>query len=253
MKFDINCDFGEGYGRYSLGNLDILDYISSVNIACGYHGGDPLRINNVISKCLEKDISVGAHPSYPDLMGFGRRSMEISSDELYAYVLYQISAVYGIVKANKGKMSHVKAHGALYHDIEKKEEYGQAFVNAVIDLDSNLKIVGLANGNLERICNEKGIRFVKESFSDRKYNSDLSLLNRKINGAVIEDMGEIIQQVEDIMFESSVTTIENIKVKIDAETVCIHGDGKHSYEIAKAISEMMKNKGIEIVGLGDVK
>jgi UPF0271 protein len=248
MNFDINCDFGEGYGRYELGDMEILDYVSSVNIACGYHAGDPVKINSVIKKAVEKNINIGAHPSYPDLLGFGRRSMDISTEELYSYTLYQISSLYGMSKANGGKLSHVKAHGALYHDLEKKDSYAECFVKAVKDLDPEIRIVGMANGKLEKEVEKLGMKYVREGFSDRAYSNDLSLVSRSLPGAVLHNIEDIVVQVKNII-NGKVRCIDGDIKKIDVDTICIHGDGINSLEIAIALKKMMKENNIQMKGL----
>ncbi|MGB3465699.1 MAG: 5-oxoprolinase subunit PxpA, partial [Cyclobacteriaceae bacterium] len=187
-QIDINCDMGESFGRYAIGDDDqIMPYISSCNIACGFHAGDPLVIKNTVLKALSNHIGIGAHPSYPDLQGFGRRSMSLSGSELEAMIVYQVSALKGITETYGGALRHVKPHGALYNDMAENEDLSRIVVNAIGSIDPKLSIVGLAGSAMHRYCEANNIPFRGEFFADRNYTDSGLLVSRSEENAIIHD------------------------------------------------------------------
>ncbi len=232
---DLNCDFGESFGIYKLGNDEILDYIDSINIACGFHAGDPLIMDETVRKAIEKDIKIGAHPGYPDLKGFGRRNMNMSYEEIRAMVIYQISALKGFVEGYDYKLHHVKPHGALYNMAAKDYKIAKAIAEAVYHVDKNLILVGLYHSEIIRAGKDLGLNVYNEVFADRRYTPDLNLVPRTEKHAVIETVKESIDQILNIIEKSEIIDIDGKKHKVNADTVCIHGDNIKGLQIAKEL------------------
>lgn len=247
LKIDLNCDMGESFGAWKMGNdRALLDYVSSVNIACGFHAGDAGVIRKTVETALRKNVAIGAHPSFPDLQGFGRREMKMSAEEIFDIVLYQISAVKGICEAFGGRLHHVKPHGALYNQAAKDEKIAKAVAKAVKSLDENLILYGLS-GSFSIFEAEKiGLKTASEVFADRTYQTDGNLTTRSEPNALIKDSKQAIAQVLQMINENVVTAANGEKVSIKAETICIHGDGENALEFAQIISEKLKENGIEI-------
>jgi len=247
LSVDLNADLGESFGNYSLGNDEkMLDYLSSVNIACGIHAGDPVVIRRTISAALRRGISIGAHPGYPDLQGFGRRNMELSTEEIYSFVLYQVGALKSMVEAEGGKMRHVKAHGALYNTAARDRERADAIIRAIASLDNSLIVFGLPASELENSSGKYGLGFVAEAFADRAYNEDGSLVNRSLDGALIEDPDECKQRVLDMVTRNKVVCLSGKEIEIKAGTICLHGDGTNAVLLAEGIFNTLKDNGVQI-------
>lgn len=245
-KVDINCDMGESYGRFVVGNdKAIMPYISSCNIACGFHGGDPLTIENTIKLALEYNVKIGAHPSYPDLSGFGRRAMHIHQDELKAVLIYQICALKGMTEALGGKLHHVKPHGALYNAACNDDMVAAILCKCVKNIDPDLLIYG-SGENWKNIAEASNIGFVSEVFADRNYNDDLTLVSRTESHAIITDIEESVDRIRKIIFEKTVSTINGKQFSIDAETICIHGDEPDSVALAKRLNQSLIQDDINI-------
>lgn len=240
-QIDLNCDMGESYGNFKIGNDDrIFPYITSCNIACGFHGGDPLHIENTIKKAIRYGVQIGAHPSYPDLQGFGRRKMQIPSNELIAIIKYQISAVKGITESLGGRLAYVKPHGALYNTATDDEQVATNIVQAIKEIDKNLAILGLAGSNMKRVAIREGIRFVAEAFADRKYTSNARLLSRSIENSVIHNPQKAAEQVLSLVMNKEVISDENIRVRVFAQSICIHGDNPQVEAILQSIDALFK-------------
>ena len=238
---DINCDMGESFGRYIIGNDEnIMPYITSANIACGFHGGDPVHIEKTIKNAIKYKVQIGAHPSYPDLAGFGRRYMDIKKAELKSIIKYQIAALKGLVESNGGKLKYVKPHGALYNQAAKETATTETIINAIQEIDGRLILMGLAGSMTEKICGEKNMKFVAEAFADRQYEANGQLKSRAKNGAVIHDAEKAAAQVLSIILEKWVYTEDGIKVPINAQSICIHGDNPSAIYILKKIDERLK-------------
>jgi UPF0271 protein len=194
-EYDINCDLGEGYGIYRLSNDEVIfQYISSCNVACGFHAGDPTIMRKSIEYAIRNHVKIGAHPSYPDLQGFGRRSIFIQGEELYDLILYQISSLSGMAESKGKALHHVKFHGALYHAVMNDEETAKWAFQAVYDLSEDLIIYGQASSQGEKVCNSFGLKFFREGFADRVYEDDGSLRNRKLENALLMDPELICDQ-----------------------------------------------------------
>lgn len=240
LKIDINCDMGESYGRFKIGNdKAIFPYISSCNIACGFHGGDPLTIERTIKLAIQHHVRIGAHPSYPDLSGFGRRKMKINSDELEALLKYQIAALQGMAKSQGAQLDYVKPHGALYNSAAFDEEESRSIIKAIRQVDPQLKLMGLAGAPIQHIAHEAGITFIAEAFADRKYESNGRLRARSNKDAVLHDPAEAAQQVLSIIQQHKVIAADGQSIPLKAESICIHGDNPHVVEILKAIDNLL--------------
>lgn len=243
---DVNCDMGESYGRFSIGNdKDIMPYISSCNIACGFHGGDPMTIETTIRLALEHKVKVGAHPSYPDLMGFGRREMNIHPDELKSALLFQISALKGMTEALGGKLHHVKPHGALYNAACHDEMIAAVICQCIRSIDPELKVYGTGD-SWRGIAEQIGLAFYNEIFADRRYNDDLTLVSRNQPEAIIKKQSDLERHVGNIINDNMVETISGKRIKIKADTLCIHGDEPGAQKLAKQIKIQLDEAGVKL-------
>lgn len=246
MKIDINCDLGESYGNFKFGmDEKIMPFISSANIACGFHAGDPVVMKKTIKLALKHNVGIGAHPSYPDLQGFGRRDLKMSYEELYTSVLYQVAALKGMTEALGGKLNHVKAHGALYNQAAKNEEVANAIIDAIKAIDGRLIVFGLANSLFIDIAKRKGLEIANEVFADRAYMDDGSLVPRNVEGAVIHDPETAKERALE-MVKGSIKCISGNQISMNADTLCIHGDNPSAIELAKRIHHYLTSKGVEI-------
>ena len=239
---DINCDMGESYGHFKVGYDDLLfPYITSCNIACGFHAGDPLTIEKTIKNALQYGLRIGAHPSYPDLMGFGRRKMHLPLEELQALVKYQVAALKGMTESLGGRLAYIKPHGALYNTAAKSEVETLAIIRAIRAIDEQLAFMGLAGSVMETTAKQQGITFIAEAFADRKYMANGQLRSRSLEGAVIQDPKVAARQVYSIVHEQKVETYEGTALKIKADSVCIHGDNVEALEILMELKKLFSN------------
>ncbi|MNK18713.1 LamB/YcsF family protein [compost metagenome] len=244
-EIDLNCDMGEAFGNYTMPNdVELMDYISSTNIACGFHAGDPAVMQQTVAMAIKKGVAIGAHPGLPDLQGFGRREMKISAQEAYQLTLYQIGALSAFVKVAGGKLNHVKAHGALYNMAAKDAELAKAIVQAVYDFDPKLILYALSGSKMIAEAQNKGIATAPEVFADRSYQDDGSLTPRTEAGALITDENAALNQVVAFALKQEVRSVSGKIVAVDAETICVHGDGVHAVTFAKRIAEKLKSEGI---------
>jgi len=233
---DINSDMGEGFGAWDMGNdAVLLDYITSTNIACGWHAGDPARMKKLVELATAKKVHIGAHPGLPDLVGFGRREMAISEQDAYNYVLYQAGALQAFINAAGNRLHHVKPHGALYNQAAKDMKLARGIARAVKDLGGNVILYGLAGSCLIDAAKELNVPVWQEVFADRKYTKEGFLVPRTQVGAVIEDESEALKQVMSMSKDGKVISIDGNEIKIQADTLCIHGDNPHAVEFAKKI------------------
>lgn len=244
---DINCDMGESYRETKVGNDEkIMPYISSCNIACGFHGGDPLTIEKTLKLALQNGVKIGAHPSYPDLEGFGRRPMNLPPDELEALLKYQIGALKGMAEALGGKLHHVKAHGALYNHAAQDDAVANSIIKATKAVDPALFIYGPSGRGWKEVAENARIKYVSEVFSDRNYNNDLTLVSRSEAGAMIRDVEESLGHILHIMKNNTVKTISGSERPITAETICIHGDKPGAELLAQQLNERLHSEGFTI-------
>jgi UPF0271 protein len=247
MHIDINCDLGEGCGPDDISSDEaVMPFITSANIACGFHAGDPLTIEKSVKSAIRHGVGIGAHPGYPDREGFGRRPVRMSHEELRALILYQVSAVKGITEAAGGKMRHVKPHGALYNAAAMDYEMAAVIAQAVKDLDKTLTLVGLSGSQLIRAARDAGLPCVSEVFADRAYNNDGTLVSRSIAGAVLHDTAAVIERAVRMIIEKTVISDTGKIIPIEADTVCIHGDNEMAAVFAEKLSETLKKRGIEL-------
>jgi len=250
MKIDINSDLGEGFGIYKAGDDEgIMDNVSSVNVACGFHAGDPQIMDFCSKKAIEKNISIGAHPGYPDLYGFGRRKMSFSLEEIENFVIYQIAGLDGIIKKNGGKMSHVKLHGALYNEAAVNRELSDRIIKGIKKYDSSLILLAMAGSEMIHSAEKNGLKVAREFFSDRSYTAKGLLVPRNMEGSVIDNEDKIIERILLLVNDKKVRTIEGIFISMEAESICVHGDNRKSAKISKAIKEVLVKNGIELKGL----
>lgn len=246
-KIDLNCDLGESFGAYSLGmDEDILRFVTSANIACGFHAGDPSVMQKTVKLALKNNVQIGAHPGLPDLAGFGRRNMNITPQEAHDMVIYQIGALAGFVKAEGTRMQHVKPHGALYNMAAKDSKLAIAIAEAVYKVDSELILFGLAGSELVRAGEKIGLQTANEVFSDRTYQADGTLTPRTEPDALIHDKKQAVGQVVRMIKEGKVLSRQHVDVPVKADTVCIHGDGAAALAFAQQIKETLELSGIEI-------
>jgi len=249
---DLNCDMGESFGAYRMGrDEEILDYVTSANIACGYHAGDPATMRKTVQMAIEKNVGIGAHPGMPDLFGFGRREINISPQEAYDLVIYQMGALSGFVKSEGGKIQHVKPHGALFNMAAKSAPLSEAIAEAVYKVDPECILFGLAGSELVKAGKKIGLRTASEVFSDRTYQKDGSLTSRREENALIKDHKIAVNQVIRMVKEGKVKSVQGEDVVIQADTICIHGDGLHALEFAQYISNALREAGIRIAKIGD--
>ncbi|MDM1020079.1 5-oxoprolinase subunit PxpA [Acinetobacter sp. VNK23] len=247
MQIDLNSDLGESYGSWKMGNdAQILPIVSSANIACGFHAGDPLSILNTLKQAAELNVSVGAHVSYPDLVGFGRRNMDLSYDELFADVLYQISALQGLAQVAGTQVGYVKPHGALYNTIATNLNQAKAVIDAIKQYDANLVLVALAGSPLIEFAREQDLRVVSEAFADRAYHSNGALVSRRQANAVIHDAELVAQRVLDMVLKGAVESIEGEFTAIQADSICVHGDTLGAVQMAQVIRQALTAHQIEV-------
>lgn len=249
MIIDINCDLGEGIGVESVHDEAIMPYISSANIACGFHAGNPFIITKTIHAAMNHKVAIGAHPGYPDREGFGRSSVQMSLEELSASITYQVGALKSMTEASGGKLQHVKLHGALYHDAAVDSEKAIAIAHAVKNLDPGLIIIGQPHTAMQRAATMLGLTFATEAFADRAYNPDGSLVSRFLPGAVHEDINTITKQVIGIITLKKIETLSGQLIPIQADTICIHGDHARALTIAAAIASELRSNGIKVKSL----
>ena len=239
---DINCDLGEGIGNDEL----IMPYISSANIACGYHAGDEKTMKQTVELCKKYSVAVGAHPSYPDKENFGRTDMLLHPGEIYELIVKQINWLEKIAAAADVPVHHVKPHGALYNMAARDKGLAPFVSLAIIDTNNKYLLYGLSGSYLVKEGKNLGLKTVSEVFADRTYKDDGSLTSRSKPGALIENTDAAIAQVLQMIKEGTVTSVTGKKVPIVAETICIHGDGEHAVEFAKAIHGALKDNNIAI-------
>lgn len=250
MYIDLNSDLGESFGNYSIG-LDqaIIERVSSVNIACGWHAGDPNVMAQTVAMAIENNVAIGCHPGFPDLMGFGRRNMQVSESELKNYVKYQIGALKAFVDSAGGKLQHVKPHGAMYNMAAKDAKMAEAIARAVIEVDKDLILMGLSGSEMLVQAEKIGLKTASEVFADRAYQKDGSLVPRSQPGAVIHDSDKAIEQVVEMIVHGHVTAITGEKVAISADSICVHGDNIKAIEFVDAIRARLSLESINIKSL----
>lgn len=251
MKIDLNCDLGEAFGNYSFGgDHQIIPLITSANIACGFHAGDENVMYETVKLAKENGVGIGAHPGFHDIQGFGRRNMDLSPDEIYTLVAYQIGALSAFCRIHDVKINHVKPHGALYNMGARDKDIAHAIAQAVYDVDPSLILVGLSNTLLVSEAEAIGLISANEVFADRRYEENGQLVSRKESDAVLTDTDEAIEQVVKMVKENKVIAKTGKEIELKADTICVHGDGAHALEFVSEIRERLTKEGISITKLG---
>ncbi len=242
MKIDLNCDLGESFGAYKIGNdEEVIRYVHRVNIACGFHAGDPVVMDRTVQLAKENGVIVGAHPGYRDLAGFGRRFLAMSVHEIENEVLYQIGALAAFCAKHNVKMDHVKPHGALYNYAADNYEVARAIAKAIKDFDPSLKMIVLYNSEMEKAAEDTGLNYLREAFADRHYDAKGRLVSRSVKGSVITDIDIIKNRVRAMIMGGMLESFDGTPVKVKPDTICVHGDNAHALEVAKALKELIDN------------
>jgi 5-oxoprolinase (ATP-hydrolysing) subunit A len=244
---DLNCDMGESTTSQKIGDDEgIMPFISSANIACGFHGGDPQVIAATIDLAKRYQVAIGAHPSFPDLENFGRKEMALDPEGIRNLIIYQVSALKGLAASMNARLTHVKPHGALYNMAARRQDYAEAIANAVMTIDPNLVLFGLAGSKMLSTAAEIGLTTCAEVFADRSYQDDGLLTPRTQPGAMIKDVQQSVQQVVGMVKEGRVRSMNGRWIELKADTICIHGDTPGAADYAKAIRLGLENEGIII-------
>lgn len=253
MKVDLNADLGESFGNYKCGmDEEVVHYISSANIACGFHASDPSVMKKTVFMAKKNDVAVGAHPGYPDLLGFGRRNMAISPADLKDIVQYQIGAISAFCSAMRVPLKHVKPHGAMYNMAAKDEKLAMAIAEGIMEVNPDLILLGLSESLLLSAAGRIGLKTASEVFADRAYQSDGSLVPRNRDGAVIHNEDIAVRRSIRMVKEGVVTSIDGKDIPIKADSICLHGDGEKAVVFAKRIHEELIKEGIEITSIEHV-
>lgn len=248
---DLNCDMGESFGAYQIGaDTAVMPWITSANIACGFHGGDPSVMHRTVAAAKEAKVAIGAHPGFPDLVGFGRRSMDVTPQEAYDLVVYQVGALGAFAAAAGVPMQHVKPHGALYNMAVKDLGLSDAIAQAVHDVDARLVLFGLAGSVMIAAGERVGLRTAQEVFADRNYMADGSLVSRKRDDAMVHDAAQAAARALRMVTEGKVKTVDGTDIAIHADTICIHGDGPDAAAFARAIRHALEGGGVDVKALG---
>jgi len=248
-RVDLNCDMGESYGAYKLGlDEEVIKHITSANIACGFHAGDPLVMRHTVNLAKQYGVEVGVHPGFPDLIGFGRRDLAATPEEARSYVIYQIGALQAFMGGKR--LQHVKPHGALYNMAARDSGLAKAIAEAVLEVDKNLILVALSGSEWVRIAEKAGLRVASEVFADRAYNHDGTLASRRLPGAVIEDPAEVVSRGVRMATEGKVTTINGKDIEVRADTICLHGDNPEAVTLAETLKAKLQASGIEVTPMG---
>ncbi len=252
-KVDINCDLGESYGAFKVGNDEqIMDYVTSANIACGFHAGDPLTIAHTTAMAKRHDVAVGAHPGFPDLMGFGRREMDLTAEEVGTYVTYQIGALHGFLKQQDIIMQHVKPHGALYNMASIDRNLADAIVSAILAFNKKLIFFAPPKSALAVAASEAGVTVANEFFADRAYEPDGNLVSRKKSNSLIHEPQQVVKRAITAITESKVASIKGKDVNLGKiHTICVHGDTLNAVELAKSLKQGLIRAGIEVSAAGN--
>lgn len=247
-SIDINCDMGESYGRFKVGDCEsIMPLITSANIACGFHAGDPRTIETTITLALEHGIQIGAHPSScPDLVGFGRRAIDVPLDELSSNIKYQVGALLSLVASHGGELSYVKPHGALYHSIQTDSQQADCVVAAIAAINPNLKLLAANSEHLRSVCSKHQISLVAEGFADRRYRSNGQLVPRSEKGSVITNSQDVADQAVSLAVDGSVTCQSGQEIPLSCDSLCIHGDTPAAVALLQAIRQAMDTHGVAL-------
>ncbi|MCI0439747.1 MAG: LamB/YcsF family protein [Chloroflexi bacterium] len=250
-KIDFNCDMGESFGMYKLGyDEEVIKYITSANVACGFHAGDPMWMRHTVRLAEEHGVAVGAHPSYPDLNGFGRRNMSLTPDEVKNDLTYQIGALQAFTSAKK--LQHVKPHGAMYNQAVNDEALARAICETILELDKDMALLALSGSRWVEIAEDMGLRVAREVFADRALNADGTLVSRSRPGSVLHDIEEIVERSVRMVTEGKVKAITGEVIEVQADSLCLHGDTPGAVEMARAVRKGLEDAGVQIVPVGQL-
>jgi len=250
MIVDLNCDLGESFGAYTIGDdARVIPLITSANVACGWHGGDPLVMTETFARCKTAGVSVGAHPGFPDLLGFGRRNMSVSPDEAKAYVQYQVCAARGMAAAQNITLRHVKLHGALYNMAGVDYQLAEAICRGIVEIDPSIVFLSLSGSEMVRAAKDIGLKVRQEVFADRAYEPDGRLVARSKPGAMIHDEDEAVRRVVGMEKDRVVETINGELIPIQADSICVHGDGAKALAFVKRIRTALTEAGVALRAL----
>ncbi|MEO3884687.1 5-oxoprolinase subunit PxpA [Nonomuraea sp. B5E05] len=249
-RINLAADLGEGFGAYTMGDdAAMLEVVSSANVACGFHAGDPRIMNRTVRRCVENGVDIGAHPGFPDLAGFGRRAIDCTPDEVYTDVLYQLGALAAFVRANGARLTHLSPHGKLGNLTRKRSDYADAVASAVADFDPALRIV-TREGGLTDAAQKRGLACGFSGFADRAYGDDGELVPRHVPGAVIHDRDQVIARAIRMVTEKVVRTVSGKDVPVRCDTILLHGDTAGAVELARGVRRAFDDAGIAVEGLG---
>ena len=248
-RIDFNCDMGESFGMYKMGfDEEVIKYITSANIACGFHAGDPAWMRHTVDLAQEHGVAVGAHPSFPDLQGFGRRTMSVSPQEAKDDLVYQIGALRAFTKDQN--LQHVKPHGAMYNQAVNDETLARAICEAILEVDPNMILLALAGSRWVEVAQEMGVRVAREIFADRALNADGTLVSRKEPGSVIHDVDEVAERSLKMVTEGKATSITGQVLEVQADSLCLHGDTPGAVKMAQAVRRALESEGVSIMSIG---
>ena len=244
---DLNSDLGESLGAWSMGDdAAMLDIVSSANVACGFHAGDPAGILATLKAAHARGVSVGAHVAYPDLLGFGRRNMDVASADLVADVIYQIGALQGLAQAAGTRITYVKPHGALYNTIAHDSAQALDVITAIRDVDANLALVALAGSPLVRWAQDAGLRVIAEAFADRAYTPQGALVSRREPGAVLHDSALVASRMLRLVRDGVIEAVDGSLARVQAQSICVHGDSPGAVEMARAVRMALESDGVVV-------
>jgi len=254
MTIDLNCDMGESFGAYTMGaDVEVMRSITSANVACGYHGGDPAVMRRTVALARDAGVAVGAHPGFPDLVGFGRREMRVSPQEVEDMVLYQIGALAAIAASEGVRLQHVKAHGALYNQAARDRALADAIARGVKAFDPALIMFVLPDSELQRAGEAAGLRIAREGFADRAYEPDGSLTPRSRPGAVVHDPGDVVRRAVRMATDGRVTAADGSEIALAVETICTHGDTPGAHELTRLLRAGLESAGVGVAAVGSAK
>ncbi|WP_416637219.1 LamB/YcsF family protein [Pseudomonas sp. OHS18] len=250
---DLNSDLGESFGQWSMGDdAAMLDIVTSANVACGFHAGDPAGILRTLKAAAAKGVTIGAHVAYPDLVGFGRRNMDIASDELSADVIYQIGALQALATAAGTRVRYVKPHGALYNTIAHDTRQALAVIEAVRAVDARLVLVALAGSPLIELARREGLTCIAEAFADRAYTPQGTLVSRREAGAVLHDAEQVAQRMLRLVQSGEVEAIDGSITRVEADSICVHGDSPGAIQMAREVRQLLEQSGVSLQAFAGV-
>lgn len=244
---DLNSDLGESFGQWAMGDdAAMLDIVTSANVACGFHAGDPAGILRTLKAAAAKGVTIGAHVAYPDLVGFGRRNMDIASDELTADVIYQIGALQALATAAGTAVRYVKPHGALYNTIAHDKRQALAVIEAIRAVDARLVLVALAGSPLIELARREGLTCIAEAFADRAYTPQGTLVSRREPGAVLHDAEQVAQRMLRLVQSGEVEAIDGSVTRVEADSICVHGDSPGAIQMAREVRHLLEQSGVSL-------